>query len=484
MIELRDNGLVSGHSPAVRHGIPLPAKALALGLIITDGIAVPASFSLAFVCYNHQILEAIRYRSSYDPTAFMLFGCALAPVMVFLFTTLGLYSRGVSALKVEEDINLLRGFLLITGIGFAVSFMLRDLPIPRLSLLMAFVTLPPLVIMGRRFVRHLFRWLARSGVGLQPVLIYGAGDTGKLLADCLLRNHQFGFMPVGFLDDEIASGNVAFGPGRSESLPILGRGEDLLERMISTGSAVLMVAMPQLGSDRLLEIQETCGVVGFSCFHVPLFAHGPMRRFEVTFLGDIPLVVERSSTAKLSHRFIKRAGDLFFGILFLAIVSPLLLLAIVLIKLTSAGPVLFIQERVGQFGKRFNIYKLRTMHVDAPAYAEKQSTATDERIFPVGKVLRSTSLDEFPQLINVLKGEMSLVGPRPEMPQIVESYDAVHQERLLVKPGMTGLWQVSGDRNFPIHENMDYDLYYIYNQSFMLDLVILIRTVFCLFTGR
>jgi lipopolysaccharide/colanic/teichoic acid biosynthesis glycosyltransferase len=143
---------------------------------------------------------------------------------------------------------------------------------------------------------------------------------------------------------------------------------------------------------------------------------------------------------------------------------------------TSGGPVLFVQERVGQNGKRFKIYKFRTMHADAQPYAPSPEKPTDARISLMGRFLRRTSLDEIPQLLNVIKGEMSLVGPRPEMPFIVEQYTWLQRQRLIVKPGITGLWQLSADRKFPIHENIEYDLYYIRNRKLFMDLAILLHT--------
>src|SRR5208282_2035625 len=162
--------------------------------------------------------------------------------------------------------------------------------------------------------------------------------------------------------------------------------------------------------------------------------------------------------------------------------SPLFLLLTILIKLDSKGPALFRQERVGLNGRRFRMFKFRTMYRDAPAYAHSPKESDDLRITRLGRFLRRTSLDELPQLLNVVLGNMSLVGPRPEMPFIVETYNERHSQRLHVKPGITGLWQLSGDRNYLIHENIEYDLYYIKNRNFFMDFAILLHT--CIFAMR
>ena len=152
------------------------------------------------------------------------------------------------------------------------------------------------------------------------------------------------------------------------------------------------------------------------------------------------------------------------------------LLIAILIRLESDGPAIFCQERVGSRGRRFRMFKFRTMYADVAVYACSPRAPDDPRITPLGRFLRRTSLDELPQLINVLMDDMSLVGPRPEMPFIVAQYTDQHRQRLQVKPGITGLWQLSGDRAYLIHENIEYDLYYIQHRNFFLDLAILVHT--------
>jgi len=155
-----------------------------------------------------------------------------------------------------------------------------------------------------------------------------------------------------------------------------------------------------------------------------------------------------------------------------------------LIRIDSAGPVLFRQTRVGEKGRTFRILKFRTMHADSPAYMDSPCSPMDPRITTVGRFLRRTSLDELPQLINVIRGDMSLVGPRPEMPYVVAGYNELQRERLSVRPGITGLWQISADRERPIHENISYDIYYIKNRSLLLDLAILVRTALFALASR
>ncbi|GGG86028.1 hypothetical protein GCM10011585_32420 [Edaphobacter dinghuensis] len=166
----------------------------------------------------------------------------------------------------------------------------------------------------------------------------------------------------------------------------------------------------------------------------------------------------------------------------MVLLAPLFFLIAFFIKLDSSGSAFFVQDRVGRNGELFKMYKFRSMYKGTPQYELSPTTPFDPRITRIGRFLRKTSLDELPQLMNVFLGDMSLVGPRPEMPFIVQIYTSEQRQRLQVVPGITGLWQLSADRAFLIHENIQYDLYYIRNRGFFMDIAILIHTLF--FTMR
>jgi lipopolysaccharide/colanic/teichoic acid biosynthesis glycosyltransferase len=184
-----------------------------------------------------------------------------------------------------------------------------------------------------------------------------------------------------------------------------------------------------------------------------------------------------------SSSLVKRYCDVVASLFLLIALFPLFILIAVLIKLDSPGPVFFRHHRVGKNGKHFVLWKFRSMGTGVPKYESSPRSVGDVRLTRIGRLIRRMSLDEIPQLINVLRGEMSLVGPRPEMPFIVAQYHSVECERLVVKPGITGLWQISPARAFPIHENLQYDLHYIRNQNFFLDCAIILRTVTAVIHG-
>ena len=191
------------------------------------------------------------------------------------------------------------------------------------------------------------------------------------------------------------------------------------------------------------------------------------------------LLITSYNSAMPERRFydtFKRSFDLIVGGLLLLLTAPAWAIISVWIRLTSPGPIFFRQQRTGQNGKPFDMLKFRSMYVEAPVYAESPQDSTDRRITSAGRILRKTSLDELPQLLNVLRGDMSLVGPRPEMPFITMDYTPVEMLRLAVPQGLTGFWQLSADRKYSIHESIEYDLYYIENRGFFLDLAILLHT--------
>ena len=216
---------------------------------------------------------------------------------------------------------------------------------------------------------------------------------------------------------------------------------------------------------------------------VPRFYHLMSYNVRIENLDSIPLITRRERNESLLSLAVKRAFDVVVAAAVLALTLPALLLFALLIKRESAGPVFFRQRRIGQGGRPFEMIKFRTMHVDECGDAVAPKNENDPRVTRFGRWLRRYSLDELPNFINVLWGDMSVVGPRPEMPFIVETYGALDRERLRAKPGVTGLWQISYARQDAIHSNLDYDLYYIENRSLLLDLVIVALTGFAVARG-
>jgi lipopolysaccharide/colanic/teichoic acid biosynthesis glycosyltransferase len=202
-------------------------------------------------------------------------------------------------------------------------------------------------------------------------------------------------------------------------------------------------------------------------------------------LSELPrsFVSARHCGLQYASSSLKRGCDIIGSLFLLIALSPFVAVVAILIKLDSPGPVLFRHRRVGMNGDHFILWKFRSMRTDVSEYEVSPRSAVDARLTRIGKIIRRLSVDEIPQLINVLKGEMSLVGPRPEMQFIVDHYQPAACERLFVRPGLTGLWQISPARAFPIHENLQYDLHYIRNQNLLLDCTIIVRTLTAVIRG-
>lgn len=414
------------------------ARLMTTGRLITDYLA---GF---FVC-----IAAAQFFPLFQPNRFA--ALEAAAILILIFWMSGLYKRDRSIMNILETQKLCQVMLFVFLILGA--FFIKRHGIYVLFEIAVFVISVFVVIGTEKFLFFkIDQYFLRKGIGYERSVIYNHGETGKTLAKRMLQFPKFGKFPVGFLGDK---GQDELS---EEGIPVLGNLDDDFEDIFKSNRVdTVIVAKPEIPLDLLFSLEQRCRKMGIK-FELDLYLCG--MYFIETFFS----------------RFLKRTADLVFSTLILLMTLPLSVLVIFLIKCTSPGPAVFKQNRMGKDGKIFTMFKFRTMYAHVNEYDLHPSNRNDERLTKTGKILRYTSLDELPQLFNVIKGEMSLVGPRPEMPFIVEKYDAIQKQRLLAKPGMTGLWQISADRSRPIHENIEYDLYYIQNQSLLLDLAILLRT--------
>lgn len=348
----------------------------------------------------------------------------------------------------------------------------------RLTLILSFVCIWMSMMVSRFISFKVIQALHRRGIGNRNVMIYGAGPAGQRLLQKFHLVPTLGLNLVGFLDDDEAL------PGsRIQGAEVLGTFDDLEDLAGRHKVSEVFVANPDVTDERIIEIVSELDRLGLRYHVVPHFYHILSFKMRLETLDSIPLITREERLVPLHTLFAKRAMDIIVSLLVLTLCAPLFIIPAILIKRQSPGPVLFRQVRIGRGGRPFVMYKFRTMHHHMSGDEPSPDSASDPRITQIGRWLRRYSLDELPQFFNVLKGEMSVVGPRPEMEFIVRNYSALDRERLRVKPGVTGLWQVSYARELSIHENLDYDLYYVENHSFLLDLVILPLTVFAVLKG-
>ncbi len=311
------------------------------------------------------------------------------------------------------------------------------------------------------------------------VLILGAGVTGIRLVQKIQDHPEVGYRVVGFLDDDPSlEGDKVAG------VPVLG-GTVALRAMVRWhGVREVFVATPAMGHTRMLSLVLDCEDLDVTFRVVTNLFEVLTAGTPVELVDDLPLVRLGGARPGPFYEHAKRTLDAVGAVVALALSAPLWAWVAWRIRRDSPGPVLFQQERVGRGGERFRMVKFRTMASDAEPYAVAPRSGRDPRITRFGAFLRRSSIDEVPQLLNVLRGEMSLVGPRPEMPFIADQYDEWQRRRLTVKPGITGLWQILGRKDLPMHDNLQYDFYYIRNRSLWMDVSLLVRTVGAVLSRR
>lgn len=313
----------------------------------------------------------------------------------------------------------------------------------------------------------------RTRDGARRVLIVGAGVRGQAIARELARVRPRATV-VGFIDDDPDRGN-------GDGPQVLGGLEQTLEIAERHSADEIIVAFAPSWQERFLRGLTLGGTDRFDVKVLPSFYEAMISEFRLERIADIPLIALNHASTSRVYDFAKRIFDLAFAALLLLATSPLLLLAILIIKCTSRGPVLYRQQRVGRGGRLFDILKLRTMVADAEAETGPVlADPYDARVTWIGRVLRRLRLDEIPQAWNVIRGEMSIVGPRPERPCFVAQFEGEvpgYAERFKVRPGITGLAQVCGDYETSVYDKLRYDWLYVFRRSLWVDLKILVRTV-------
>ncbi|OFZ81477.1 MAG: hypothetical protein A2583_08175 [Bdellovibrionales bacterium RIFOXYD1_FULL_53_11] len=416
---------------------------------------------------------------------FLLFAAAAALVYVVILDRVGMYQREVSLLNVKELRGIFYTGLYAAAVIMSASFYLRSVTFSRITLTAAMIMTPVALYLQRQVSYRLHLVFHAMGWVQKRVLVFGAQHIGQHIARRLFESPFLGLLPVGFLDDDASrKGSVikwhGFGP--QGGVPVLG-GEEVLARRDEYGVDMVLIALPSASFERNQKLVERCIGDGIEYAIVPNTYEKFIQDVELFEVGGIPIFRRRTSTVGFYYLLSKRLMDFSLSAFFMLVLSPVYALISLAIRLESRGPVIFKQKRSGLGGREFSFYKFRSMFEDAPRYARTPSDPADPRITRVGRWLRRTSLDELPQLFNVLRGDMSLVGPRPEMPFIVAAYTPLQLRRLEAKPGITGVWQISAYRGDPIHENIEYDLFYLQNRSLLLDVAIIVKTMLSVVRG-
>jgi exopolysaccharide biosynthesis polyprenyl glycosylphosphotransferase len=342
-----------------------------------------------------------------------------------------------------------------------------------------FIAVVIVISVFRHQIYYMMKRRYAKGYNLKNVLIVGAGEMGKAVAQKLINYKDLGFIVKGFLDDQRKEGEDLHVNGGIKVLGPVSALEDILEK---NNISEVYVALELRNYQAILETLKTVNKYPVNIRIIPDLFHFLTLKARIEDLDGFSVISIDEPPMRGIGLFIKRLMDRVASALFLIFLSPLLLIVALMIKFGSKGPVLYHQERIGLDGRKFTIHKFRTMITEAEkGTGPVMCKPDDERITGIGRFLRKYSIDELPQLINVLKGEMSLVGPRPERPAFVDDFREKIPKYMLrhkVKSGITGWAQVHGLRqDTPIDKRLDYDFYYIQNWSLALDLKILWRTL-------
>ncbi len=452
---------------------------LLLILLDTLGMFFSYQFSYYIRCFVFP-----KYLALPEPLPLALFNPIWLPVIfIFLFWYENLYSKKYpfwEEVKVIWKACILATLALLSVVTISKMTSSVSRTILLLTLLNSFWILPPLRYYGKRL-------MFRLGIKKRKVLIAGAGATGELLLKTLSKEKNMGYEVIGFVDDNIRLKGKMIGGAR-----VLGKIKDI-DNFLSRGVEVI-VAIPGMEGERIValvnSLQKKVKSVSFipNLFGIPFFESDMDFHFE----SQILILNVRNNLKNRLNMSIKNLFDIFVSIPVFIISLPVIALVAVLIKLDSKGPVFFAQERIGVNGKAFRCIKFRSMYVDAEKILAKLlkqdkklnaewkkylKLKNDPRVTKIGKLIRKFSLDELPQVFNIIKGDMSLVGPRPYLPREAKDMESDADTMVEVRPGLTGLWQVSGRNKTSFKERLVLDAWYIQNWSLWLDIVILIRTV-------
>jgi exopolysaccharide biosynthesis polyprenyl glycosylphosphotransferase len=473
-----------------------------VALVIADAVIAVFSFMLAFYVREGVSVWSARFA----PYAALL--VFVVAIRLLGFRYYDLYRVRGEFSFVDDGIRLFKaaaiGSLLIVAVAFLYrgGFEFRAFSYARGVFVADFF----FVLIGAGALRAIMRsvqtFVRSRQINLIPTLVVGRGPEASLFIREMRERPSLGYRVIGVVDTNVIDTQLSY-----EDVPVVGTLESLPDVIRDSGANEVIIADPQVNGDALFEVMMRCGRRRGVEFRIaPSLFNCLPRKTEIDQIGVLPMIRLFREPLSNGARILKRTFDLIFATLAILLLLPLWLLIALFIKLDSKGPVFYTQERVGMDGRLFLLYKFRTMQANADAELHREyqrafiagraeanlgnetkptyKLLADPRITRIGRILRRTSLDEVPQLLNVFAGDMSLVGPRPPIPYEVEAYELWHRKRLDMKPGLTGLWQVSGRNRLPFEEMVRLDLYYIENWSLLLDLEIILRTGFVMLAGE
>ncbi len=441
--------------------------------LLADVLALAAAFGLAYLTRFSSVL-AFESIPPVEDTLIVM--SAVLVIFPLVFRQANLYTTNRARTHVGEVFEVFKSTILGTTLLVALTFFFYE-RYSRVTIALftgyAFV----LVSAVRLAFRAIFNELRRRGFNEKRILVVGAGELGQRVVDTIEEHRELGFTVMGLLTRRAEKVGTTI-----KGKPVLGMMGQLGEVLDREQVDQVILALPLEDQPILKELMEQLALRTVDVKLVPdLFNYVTLRGGLEEF-GGLPIISLQGAPLEGWNLIAKRAFDVAMSVLLVVVTGPLMVLLALAVKLTSRGPVFFKQERMGMDGHLFSMLKFRTMRIDAEVSGAQFATADDPRRTAIGTFLRKYSLDELPQFFNVLVGDMSLVGPRPERPVFIEEFKKQiprYHLRHMVKSGVTGWAQINGLRgNTSIKDRIDYDLYYIENWSLLFDLKILLRTAF------
>lgn len=436
--------------------------------VITDAAAAFLAVTMSYMLIFH----VLDFEKNFPLIDYIKLSTLFAPVQVITFGCLGLYGSFRTKTFAEELGKLVRAFIADGILMITLLYIIHIFNFSRWALF-TFLLLDLLIVAAKRFIiRKTLKAARISGYNKKYVLIVGGGQAAEKYLDAIREDKSLGFECAGYVGHEDAL-----------NAKRLGNYGDILSILDRRNYDEVVCALDGDESSELENIVEACELTGTKISVIPVIYKYMSRTPAIDIVSGIPMMnIRRIPLDNIGNAFIKRVTDIAASLVMIILTSPLMLISAIVIKATIGGKVIFKQKRVGLNKKIFTMYKLKSMKDNSDSETA-WSTDSDPRKTRFGALIRKLSIDELPQLFNVLKGDMSLVGPRPEIPYYVENFKnkvPLYMIKHQVKPGMTGLAQVNGYRgDTSIEKRIEFDIHYIENWSYFLDLSILFRTVFC-----
>ncbi|HUT18609.1 MAG TPA: sugar transferase [Anaerolineae bacterium] len=459
--------------------------------IAVDAVLVNLGFAVAYwVRYQLQWPWPVAAENKIPYATYVPMEAILALLLLVVYGMQRVYTPQRGRSWIDESFALLSGTATGVMLMIVLTYFLPDLSYSRGLLPLAAMTMLVLLIVSRIAKSIIVSRMRRKGIGIKQVLIVGAGEVGRTVMRTIVARPGLGYRLVGFVDDDPSKGQTDL--GRIKALGSI----DNLPTVISTLNIdMVIVTLPWMYQRKILRIVRQCERHRVQAYIVPDLLQITISQVGIETLGEVPMIGMREEAISHGWRVVKRIVDIAGSLTALIAGAPFALVVALLVKLGSKGPIIFQQIRLGEREKPFTCYKFRTMRQNAEAEkaALMEETNGDKRLFkmkddpritPLGRLLRKFRIDEYPQFFNVLRGDMSIVGPRPPVPIEVENYLEWHRHKLDVPAGITGLAQVSGGSDLSFDEWALLDTWYAENWTFLLDLKIMLKTVGVILIGH